>query len=62
MGKMTNGDVIKQLFPNGYFLNDEPFSGSSQEKFYIDSNRKNLSHMMVSKDWWNSQYKENKNE
>ena len=59
----TNGDVIKGTFPNGYFLNgNEVFATKSAEKFYLDADVDNLSHMMVSKNWWNSPYKENTDE
>lgn len=53
----TNGDIIKGMFPNGYFLNEFPFEGSSLEKFYVDDVLSNPTHLMVTDDWWNSPYK-----
>lgn len=53
---MRNGEVIKALFPQCYFLNDFPFEGSSMEKIYIDNNKDNKTHIMVQADWWNAPY------
>lgn len=54
---MTNGEVIKALFPDSYFLNDFPFEVSSMEKIYIDNNKDNKTHIMAQEDWWNAPYK-----
>lgn len=54
---MTNGEVIKALFPQCYFLNTFPFEGSSMEKLYIDNNKDNKTHIMVQAEWWNAPYK-----
>lgn len=53
----TNGEVIKALFPQSYFLNDFPFCGSSLEKVYFDDKKSNLSCIMTNEEWWNAPYK-----
>lgn len=59
LGNLTNGDVIKAMFPNceqkenihnGYF------------EMYFDGDFGNPSYMTVSKGWWNAPYKKEEEE
>ena len=51
-GNLTNGDVIKAMFPNAlrsdYIEND-------MTTIYLQD--KNENEMVVSEDWWNAPYK-----
>lgn len=56
--QLTNGDMIKLLFPRGFFLRgDSPFSDDSLERFFLDDDLNDFSHMEVSEKWWNAPYK-----
>ena len=56
--KITNGALIRMLFPRGFFINgDNSFSDDSLERFFLDDDFHDFSHMQVSEAWWNAPYR-----
>ena len=54
LGNLTNGDMIKALFPN---CEQKEHMNNGYFEMYFDNDLKNASYMRVSKDWWNAPYK-----
>jgi len=53
-GKLTNGDMIKAMFPN---CEQKEHMNNGYFEMYFDNDLKNASYMRVSKDWWNAPFK-----
>ena len=51
--EMTNGDVIKAMFPN---CEQKEHMNNGYFEMYFDGDFGNASYMRVSKDWWNTPY------
>jgi hypothetical protein len=56
---LTNGDIIKNLFPN---CKQKEHIHNGYFEIYFDGDFGNASYMRISNDWWNAPYEGGKEE
>ena len=54
----TNGDVIKALYPNRTFFNEDSCSVTMKEYGKTEEDVEYLTYIDFDGDWWNAPYKE----